>query len=516
MEGPSIARRAALAVLLTAGYYLLVIGMCLGLVAVPIVLHGVLHVRLAFFKVSWIFLAAAWALFISALPRRAWQRPRGVRVDSDHQPRLFALLDDVARATGEPVPHVVLLTADMNASVFGLGGRFGKGATRHMTLGLPLLQLLDERELRAVIAHEFGHFVGGDTRLGPWIHATRASLGRSIADMGRRNAVLQAPFAAYGKLFLRVTHSVSRAQEYEADKLSARVAGAGHAISALRKIHTGAAAFEGFLQGEFHPVLQSGHRAPLLEGFERFLKDESVREQLQVVARESAGATHDPYDTHPSLAERTAALEALESEGTPQEPTVPALALLDDLKDVEWRALASSFKGVPFGKLEEIPWSAVAERVRLPEARQLRGFIPPGRLDGVRLGDLGDACRNAGALGSWLCSVLRVEPRPVEEAALARLAISIVSQCVLATLSDAGWKLEVAPGGATLARREGIGLAPFPALRSVERGEVSSDEWRARCAAAGIAELLLLPPRDGAKPKDAAPQSNVAGASSSG
>ena len=42
-----------------------------------------------------------------------------------------------------------------------------------MLVGLPLLQLVTERGLRAVIAHEYGHYAGGDTRLGPWIYRTR-------------------------------------------------------------------------------------------------------------------------------------------------------------------------------------------------------------------------------------------------------------------------------------------------------------------------------------------------------
>ena len=55
-----------------------------------------------------------------------------------------------------------------------------------MIVGLPLLHLVSERGLRAVIAHEFGHYAGGDTKLGPWIHRTRAAIGRTIAAAQRR------------------------------------------------------------------------------------------------------------------------------------------------------------------------------------------------------------------------------------------------------------------------------------------------------------------------------------------
>lgn len=51
----------------------------------------------------------------------------------------------------------------------------GVGSKRVMGLGLPLLNALTVSELRAVLAHEFGHFVGGDTSLGKWIHKTRSA-----------------------------------------------------------------------------------------------------------------------------------------------------------------------------------------------------------------------------------------------------------------------------------------------------------------------------------------------------
>jgi Zn-dependent protease with chaperone function len=49
-----------------------------------------------------------------------------------------------------------------------------------LIIGLPLLHLLSERGFRGVLAHEFGHYAGGDTRLGPWIWRTRETIGRTI------------------------------------------------------------------------------------------------------------------------------------------------------------------------------------------------------------------------------------------------------------------------------------------------------------------------------------------------
>jgi Zn-dependent protease with chaperone function len=82
-----------------------------------------------------------------------------------------------------------------------------------MGLGLPLLRVLTISQLRAVLAHEFGHYYGGDTKLGPWIYKTRSAIGRTLDSLRGHegwSSLLQLPFLWYGKMFLRITHAVSR------------------------------------------------------------------------------------------------------------------------------------------------------------------------------------------------------------------------------------------------------------------------------------------------------------------
>src|SRR2546430_16869096 len=100
------------------------------------------------------------------------------------------------------MPTEVSLVADVNAFVTTRGGFMGFGSRRVMGLGLPLLQTLGVRELRAVLAHEFGHYHGGDTKLGPWIYKTRAAIGRTLQGLARYSPVPQKP----PSLPLRIRH----------------------------------------------------------------------------------------------------------------------------------------------------------------------------------------------------------------------------------------------------------------------------------------------------------------------
>ena len=63
----------------------------------------------------------------SVAPRRDRFKPPGPRLRPADQPRLFAELESVARATGQTMPSEVYLILDLNASVSERGGVMGFG-----------------------------------------------------------------------------------------------------------------------------------------------------------------------------------------------------------------------------------------------------------------------------------------------------------------------------------------------------------------------------------------------------
>ncbi|MGW0970890.1 M48 family metallopeptidase [Streptomyces sp. NPDC002516] len=77
-------------------------------------------------------------------------------------PELFALVDEVARVAGTRGVDAIAVDDGINASVqsYGVRGR------RLLTLGLPLWEVLTPRQRIALLGHEMGHYVNGDTRHG--------------------------------------------------------------------------------------------------------------------------------------------------------------------------------------------------------------------------------------------------------------------------------------------------------------------------------------------------------------
>lgn len=351
---------------------------------------------------------------------------------------------------------------------------------RVMGIGLPLLDSLSLSEFRAVMAHEFGHFHGGDTKLGPWVHKTRAAIGRTIAGLG--DSWLQKPFLWYGKLFLRISHAVSRRQEFSADALASRVAGSRPLVEGLKKAETASMAFGAYWAQEVVPVLQAGYLPPITEGFRAFAASEQVKHALAGALEEGMRrAKADPYDTHPPLAERVKAVSHLPAGPDPSsEPA--AISLLQSVDGLE-RALLASVAGPDVvGSLTPTDWAAVVPSVLLPRMRETASR-QPASLRQATMGEL--AAVVAKERAGWIGLVGEFRERQESE------QVWVFAAAVTLALERAGWTIEALPGAAVTARMDGEAILPFELVRQLVSGSMSDDQWRAEAARLGVTALPL-------------------------
>ncbi|MGA2595132.1 MAG: M48 family metallopeptidase, partial [Bryobacteraceae bacterium] len=253
----SLARWAALALVMVIGSYLVTILLAALCVYLPYLLVTVTtNIQALILLLCGVVMAGT--ILWSLVPRRDNFVPPGPPLDPARQQRLFSELESIAAALNEPMPREVYLIPDVNAWVAERGGTMGFGSRRVMGLGLPLMQILTVAQFRAVLAHEFGHYYGGDTRLGPWVYRTRATMVRTLMNLASPSAPLRAltriavarlahylvvaGLNAYWTLFLRATQMVSRRQESRADELACWVAGSEALIDGLCSIEKASAA----------------------------------------------------------------------------------------------------------------------------------------------------------------------------------------------------------------------------------------------------------------------------------
>jgi heat shock protein HtpX len=168
---------------------------------------------------------------------------RSKPVTEAEAPELYAIVRDLTQSQGMPLPKIYI--SDMPQPNAFATGRNPEHAAVSVTRGL--LQIVDERELRGVLAHEISHVANRDIL----ISSIAAAIGTAITwiaymafwfggsdDEGGGNpivgllAVLLAPLAAG-----IIQMAVSRSREYQADESGALTSHDPEALaSALRKI----------------------------------------------------------------------------------------------------------------------------------------------------------------------------------------------------------------------------------------------------------------------------------------
>lgn len=441
----------------------------------------------------YLFFAGVGTVVILAgiIPRRDEFVEPGVRLAEDEHPRLFKELKSIAAAVGQKMPVDVFLVPDLNAWVMQRGGRLSWGGRRVMGLGLPLLNLLSVSELRAVLAHEFGHFHGGDTKLGPVIYKTRGAISRTVAGLARNRSLLQIPFSLYGKMYLRVTHGISRQQEYAADELAAGVAGSRPLAEGLEKIHKSASAHAVFWQNEYMPVMGSGYYAPMLEGFSKFMQDPRVEElSARALEEHKTSAVVNPYGTHPPLGERLDAIKDLPAGGSGRDNS-PAISLIGDAAAVERELVEGYIKKYSPRRLVPITWDDVASAVYLEQWTNLieeRGAW----LEGITPESLPEVIKDVRPLALTYQDVIGQLPPPETFQQIVTMSLGA---SLAVHLAARGWTLNERPSLGFIMRKDGREVHPFGVLPRLAMGDLSPEGWRKQCEEMAIAgaDLGSLP-----------------------
>lgn len=231
-------------------------------------------------------------------------------VSHDHAPQLYNVVEEMAIASGLPMPKVYVID-DPSPNAFATG-RSPETASLAITRGL--LEKLNRDELQGVMAHEMSHVRNFDTRLMVLLAVLVGGIVLG-ADLywrssfwgfgGRRNRdndsgggqlqllffVLALVLAILAPIFAKMLEmAVSRHREYLADASAALITRYPEGLaSALEKI------------GADGTPLQSANRAT---------QHLYIVNPLKGAAQAAAGM----FDTHPPIADRVRRLRAMEGQ----------------------------------------------------------------------------------------------------------------------------------------------------------------------------------------------------------
>jgi heat shock protein HtpX len=217
-------------------------------------------------------------------------------VDETSAPQFHAMIGELARRAGLPMPRVYLID-EAQPNAFATG-RNPENAAVAATTGI--LGLLSAREIRGVMAHELAHVRHRDILIST-ISATMAgaisalakfalffggrdSEGRPANPLATLALALLAPLAAS-----LIQMAISRSREFEADRGGAEISGDPDALAnALAKIDRYARGIP-MIAAEEHPATA----------------------QMMIMNPLRGGGIANLFSTHPPTEERVARLRAL-------------------------------------------------------------------------------------------------------------------------------------------------------------------------------------------------------------
>lgn len=255
-----------------------------------------------------ILVAAAVFGAVKAIVSRAKidNRVQGERIAAADAPALWTRLHDFAGRLGTAPPNEVVAGIDANFFVTEQPLTVGTSPTRGRALyvSLPLLRVLSQDEADAVLAHELGHFVGGDT-------AASAALGPQLVQFDhyleqmRTGGLTVLAFHVlhlYRLIFELSLSRSSREREFAADRVAAELVSADALARALVKV-SAYSLYRGEVEGKLFGhdqthTSQLGIGQRVADGLAEFSRSPAFVDGVR------RGGVPHPFDSHPPLRER--------------------------------------------------------------------------------------------------------------------------------------------------------------------------------------------------------------------
>jgi Zn-dependent protease with chaperone function len=332
---------------ITSGYFyisipilILIITVLVGGIIYLMLSAGQLFLRLALFVlIAGIYTLAA---VVRSLFVRANTEAPGRPVSQDAMPELWGLVKEVAlRLNTRPV-DAIFLTPGVEIGVFERGSLLKKlrdRGQRYLILGMGALSGLTQGQLRAILAHEYGHFNNRDTAGGDFVQLVQRSLysiARNLAYSGLATWYNPAWWFVniYNRIFLRITLGASRMQEILADRFAALAYGAHNLAAGLEQLIRQNLTFAFQVDAE---VKQAAAQQRGLHNL-YVLPPVEDAQTLENKLAESMRRPSSAYDSHPAPHNRLSLIERIKTEDAASDDPRPAWDLIEDASQVQWEA----------------------------------------------------------------------------------------------------------------------------------------------------------------------------------
>lgn len=185
-----------------------------------------------------------------------------IEIKKENEPQLFQLIHEVVEKVGTHFPKKVFLDPNVNASVFYDSNFWSMflPIRKNLLIGVGLINCVTYQELKAVLAHEFGHFSQRSMKVGSYVYNVNEIIYNMLYNNNSLNNLLEKWSNISGTAGIFVSISVfiikqiqaileklytyvnrnylalSREMEFHADEIAAHVAGSKACADSLLRL----------------------------------------------------------------------------------------------------------------------------------------------------------------------------------------------------------------------------------------------------------------------------------------
>lgn len=183
-------------------------------------------------------------------------------ITKEDEPELFQLIHEIVSEVGTKFPKKVFLSTKVNASVFYDSNFWSMffPVRKNLEIGIALINTSTKNELKAILAHEFGHFSQRSTKIGSYVNNVNKMINNLVNDNDEFDKTMHdlSNLSGYFGIFVVIAFNLirviqwllgkfyflvninylklSREMEFHADEVAASVAGKQAMSTALLRL----------------------------------------------------------------------------------------------------------------------------------------------------------------------------------------------------------------------------------------------------------------------------------------
>ena len=258
---------------------------------------------------------------LAAFFKKPEHAQRAMNLDRSSYPALWDHVDRIALKIKANSPDNIIVglepTFYATACKINLIGSDEELLGETLYLSLPLMRLFTLNELDAVIGHELGHFKAEDTNYSTKFSPVYANLSSALQNLSNTSsgasALAKIPAivvltAMYEAFEINIS-AISRAREFEADKVGTEASSKESLVYSLAKVATYSAFWNQSILENIKRLNKGKVTANLSTVFrESSLYNIGNRELDEIISEVLPSIIQHPTDSHPPLSERFAAI----------------------------------------------------------------------------------------------------------------------------------------------------------------------------------------------------------------